>query len=348
MKRYSKPLGKLLDFKQEFFNSNDAKLGEFKRVALAYRSQPRRVKCKNCDNSMEFHPAECFTKLGVDYAFCARCGHLNGAHEDTEAFCRSLYSNDSGESYAENYSAADIQQYQKRVAEIYTPKAEFLKEALAEVAAPTVRLADFGAGAGYFVAAAKRCGFSDSIGYEPSETLVNLGNTMIGGGSIMRHDLGDLVALIERCDATVASLIFVLEHLQMPREVLRALSRNKQIRYVFFSVPIFSPAAVVESVFPEVMPRNLVAGHTHLYTEDSIQCFCEEFGFERLSEWWFGLDMTDFYRSVLVSLGKADTPNAPLRAYWTSHFLPLIDKLQGVLDEGHACTEVHMLLGKKN
>ena len=57
--------------------------------------------------------------------------------------------------------------------------------------------------------------------------------------------------------------------------------------------------------------------------------------------------MTDFYRSVLVSLRKADTPNAPLQTYWTTHFMPLIDRLQGVLDEAHACTEVHMLLGKK-
>jgi hypothetical protein len=347
MKRYSKPLGKLLDFKQEFFNSNDSKLEEFRRIAAVYRSQPRRAQCKNCGKAMDFPPSACFTKLEVDYSFCPQCGHLNGAYEDTEVFCRSLYSDDSGESYAGNYSAADIQQYQSRVLEIYAPKAEFLKAALAEAGQPPVRLADFGAGAGYFVSAAKQCGFSDAIGYEPSETLVNLGNTMIGSGSLIRHDLEDLVSLIERCDAAIASFIFVFEHLQSPRAVLQALSKNERVRYIYFSVPIFSPATVIESVFAEIMPRNLVAGHTHLYTERSIQAFCDEFGFERLSEWWFGLDMTDFYRSVLVSLQKADTANVPLQTYWTEQFLPLIDKLQTVLDQAHACTEVHMLLGKK-
>ena len=347
MKRYSKPLGKLLDFKQEFFNSNDSKLKEFKRIASLYRSQPRRVKCKNCDKAMDFLPSTCFTKLGVDYSFCSQCGHLNGAHEDTEVFCRSLYSDDLGENYAENYSAVDSQQYQNRVAEIYIPKARFLKDALAEAGEPPVRLADFGAGAGYFVAAAKECGFSDATGYEPSETLVDLGNAMIGSRNLIRHDLAELVSLIERSDATVASLIFVLEHVQAPRAVLRALSQNERIKYVFFSVPIFSPAALFESAFPEIMPRNLVAGHTHLYTDRSIQCFCDEFGFERLSEWWFGLDMTDLYRSVLVSLQKADSRSALLQTYWTEQFMPLIDKLQTVLDEAQACTEVHMLLGKK-
>ncbi len=103
---------------------------------------------------------------------------------------------------------------------------------------------------------------------------------------------------------------------------------------------------ILESVFPEVMPRHLVAGHTHLYTESSIQCFCVEFGFERLSEWWFGLDMTDLNRSVIVTLDKHGTQNTPLRNYWTNHFMPLIDRLQSVLDEAQACSEVHMLVKK--
>ena len=270
MKRYSKPLGKLLDFKQEFFDSNDLKLAEFKKIASIYRSQPRRAKCKNCGTAMDFLPASCFTKLGVEYSFCSQCGHLNGAYEDTEQFCRALYSDDLGESYAANYAAADVEQYQNRVAEIYIPKAQFMKDALAEAGEGALRLAHFGAGAGYFVTAAKKCGFSDVVGYEPSETLVNVGNAMIGSPSLVGHDLGELVRLIQRSDAKVASLIFVLEHLQQPRAVLRALSENKRIEYVFFSVPIFSSASVLESVFLEIMPRNLVAGHTHLYTESSI------------------------------------------------------------------------------
>jgi SAM-dependent methyltransferase len=347
MKRYSKPLGRLLDYKQDFFHANDSKLAEFRNIAASYRSQPRRTACKNCAQAMSFSPEEGFDKLGVKYAFCPRCGHCNGAHEDTDAFCRALYTDNQGQGYARNYSPADLRQYQGRVAEIYLPKARFLKESLAAEAVSAPRLADFGAGAGHFVAAAQECGFSRVIGYEPSETLVRIGNAMMGSARLIRHDLSGIVPLIAECDAQVVSFIGVLEHLQAPRAALQALSRNERIEYVFFSVPLFSPTVVIESVFPEIMPRHLVAGHTHLYTEQSIQFFCGEFGFQRVSEWWFGLDMADLSRSVLVSLQKVGARSAPLQAYWTERFMPLIDKLQGVLDEAQVCSEVHMLLRKE-
>lgn len=347
MKRYSKALGNLFSFKQNFFNENDAKLQEFKNIASAYRQQPKRLRCKNCDGQIEFAAASSFSKLDVQYSFCVRCGHLNGAHEDTDAFCSALYADDGGQKYASTYLAADQGAYQRRVNEIYVPKAQFLRDALSERGTLPGRLVDFGAGAGHFVAAARLCGFTDAIGYEPSDTLVNFGNAMIGQQSLIQHKLSDLVAMIESAEAQVASMIFVLEHAQAPRSVLRALSHNEQIQYVYFSVPIFSPTVLFESVFPDVMPRHLVAGHTHLYTERSIRYLCDEFGFSPVAEWWFGLDIGDLFRSLWVSLGKGETPNEPLREYLTKEFLPLVDRLQNVLDEAHQCTEVHMLLGKR-
>lgn len=297
---------------------------------------------------MKYSSSECFTKLGVEYSFCHRCGHCNGAYEDTDDFCRALYTEDEGRDYAKEYMSSDVQQYNSRVAEIYLPKALFLKDALEEEKSfSSARLTDFGTGAGYFVSAALECGFENVQGYEPSETLVALGNTMIGSDCLIRHDISDIVGLIEKSNANVASFIAVLEHLQTPRAVLQALSLNPQIEYIFFSVPLFSPTVVLESVFTEIMPRHLVAGHTHLYTEQSIEYFCNEFGFERLSEWWFGLDMTDLARSVLVSLKKANKDSTVLSKYWAERFMPMIDKLQNVLDEERYCSEVHMLLRKK-
>lgn len=346
MIRYSKPLGNLLDFKQDFFHSNDVKLDEFRKTAAVYSSQPRRRACKNCLTSMDFSPDECFTKLDVEYAFCSGCGHCNGAHEDTVEFCRFLYTDNKGENYARNYAAGDMEQYKKRVTEIYLPKAQFLKEALTEEGEQETRLVDFGAGAGYFVSAAKQCGFSKIRGYEPSATLADMGNAMLGEELLIHHELEAIISLIENSEANVASFVGVLEHLQNPREALKAISENKNIQYVFFSVPLFSPTVVLETVFPEIMPRHLVAGHTHLYTERSIQHFCDEFGFERRSEWWFGLDITDLSRSVLVSLQKQNSETSSLQRYWSKWVMPMVDKLQNVLDEARQCSEVHMLIRK--
>lgn len=348
MKRYSKPLGQLLDFKQEFFQMNDLCLEELKIMASIYRDQPRRVACKNCEYQLNF--TECFTNFGVEYTFCSRCGHCNGAHDDTDTFADYLY---RGNSYSRNYLSTDIEQYKSRVREIYLPKASFLKEALSEIGeAPNqLTLTDFGAGAGYFVSAAKECGFSYVTGYEVSETMVNFGSAMIRDGtgrdaSLIRHDLADIVRLIEVSDAEVVSFIGVLEHLQEPRTVLKTISQNKRIRFVFLSVPIFSPTVILESLFSEIMPRHLVGGHTHLYTERSIHFFCNEFGLKCISEWWFGLDIADFSRSILISLQKKNTHNQPLQTYWNEHFMLLIDKLQSVLDQAKLCSEVHMVLAK--
>ena len=342
MIRYSKPLGELPYFKQAFFTANDLMLGDRKDIARIYQSQPERKSCKNCDGFLDYESLSCFTNLGVDFCFCPNCGHCNGVFEDTEVFCRALYTDNRGLDYAENYNATDSYQYEKRVSEIYLPKAKFLSDSLNEAGAQSVRLVDFGAGAGYFVSAAIEYGFNNVIGYEPSETLVDLGNTMIGEDRLIGHDLSEIVELIEQSDATVASFIGVLEHLQNPREVLKAIRDNQNIRFVFFSVPLFSPTVVMESVFHGIMPRHLAGGHTHLYTEDSIEHFCNEFHFKRQSEWWFGLDIRDLIRSVSVSL-KSD----PLRVYWNDSFAPLVDKLQHVLDEAHVCSEVHMVLEKK-
>jgi len=218
---------------------------------------------------------------------------------------------------------------------------------LSEEGEQQTQLVDFGAGAGYFLSAAIQCGFHECRGYEPSATLARWGNAMLGEDLLIQHDLDDIITLIEKAEGNVASFIGVLEHLRHPREALKALGENKTIEYVFFSVPLFSPSVVLEMVFPEIMPRHLAAGHTHLYTENSIQHFCDEFGFERRSEWWFGLDMTDLSRSVLVSLQKQTSATSSLQRYWTKRITPLVDNLQTVLDEARQCSEVHMLIRKK-
>lgn len=92
------------------------------------------------------------------------------------------------------------------------------------------------------------------------------------------------------------------------------------------------------------MPQQLIAGHTHLYTEESIKYFCNEFSFNIKSEWWFGLDILDLFRSTFISLKKSE--NDILNNYWKNKFYPLIDDLQNILGKNKACSEVHMLLEK--
>ncbi len=273
MKRYSKPIGRMIDFKTDFFFNNDLKLEELKRITSVYTSQERRDVCKNCEEPLDYSAQNCFVNHGTPYLLCSRCGHCNGAHEDTDAFCSALYSDDQGSHYAGAYSDSDVKQYKLRQKEIYLPKALFLRDSILEVGDKPGGIVDFGAGAGYFVSAAQECGFEPVHGYEPSEILVKRGTDIIGEGHLFHHEMKDINRLIETADAQIASLIGVLEHLSDPGGALEALKNNKQVKYVFLSLPLFSPTVVFESIFPEVSPRHLGGGHTHLYTDQSIDFF---------------------------------------------------------------------------
>jgi len=165
MLRFGKSAGPLLAHKQSFFTENAAFLDEGHRIARIYMDQPRRTKCKCCLSAVGVVN---FTKHGIDYHICDRCGHLNGAHEDTDAFCGDLYTENSGQKYAKNYGAADREAYDRRVRDIYIPKAEFLRDAILEENALPEKLsyADFGAGSGYFVAAMRALNWKNVTGYE--------------------------------------------------------------------------------------------------------------------------------------------------------------------------------------
>lgn len=342
MIRYGKSSGALLAHKKGFFAENDGLLNEGRRIGAVYTQQPRRTACKCCDAPLE---GPRFTKQGIEYVLCGRCGHLNGAHEDTDAFCEAMYVQDGGASYAKTYSSADKDAYRARVRDIYVPKAEFLRDALSEAGETpeTLRFADLGAGSGYFVAAMRNIGWPHSHGYEVSDVQVALAQAMISEDAVKAHALDAAAEIAGTVEADVVSMIGVLEHVQNPRDIVAALRSNPNVRYFYISVPLFSPRTMIECAFPEVFQRQLSAGHTHLYTEGSIDWMCREFGLSRLSEWWFGTDMVDFYRSVAVELER-NSETAALAGYWREMIVPALDEAQLALDTRKTASEVHLLM----
>ena len=287
-------------------------------------------------------------KMDTEYFFCGQCGHLNGGHEDTDAFCDFVYTQAGGQQYGATYSAETEVQYRRRLSDIYAPKAEFLFAALAEYGEEPLDLhyGDLGAGSGYFVGALLNAGAKGVRGYEVSEVQVRLGNAMLGGEWLTSHDLADTAGIASRLETEVVSLIGVLEHIQQSAEVLAALARNDRVRYLYLSVPLASPCIFFEMAFPQIMPRQLVAGHTHLYTDQSLDWMCAAHGFERVAEWWFGTDLVDLYRSVLVTLEQSPRL-AGAASRWDVLWRPAIDDLQLALDQRHLSSEVHLLLRKK-
>jgi hypothetical protein len=340
--RFGKPSGAWFEMKDFFFTQDADLVAQSDRVADIYLKQPRRMLCKICRASLG--QAD-FVKQRVPYAFCDRCGHLNGLHEDTDAFCRAIYIGEESKVYETSYRVRERDKFFSRMRDIYSPKAEFLIDGLAHNGAqiPALRLADYGAGSGYFVAAAREAGFRDAIGYEASQVQLAQAEAMLGPGFVRPIDMGALVEHVRTVEAEVLTFIFVVEHLQNPIEVFRVIASNPHVHWLFFSVPLHSISIFLEAVFPQHYHRQLSAGHTHLFCESSIDWLCRETGFRRAAEWWFGADMIDLFRLMAVDLQRRETTRGMERR-WDRLFRPLIDDLQLGIDRRKLSSEVHILL----
>jgi len=347
LKKYGKKLGGLLRFKSAMFEENANQLETALASARLYISQPPRRQCKICSALLPGTPL--FTKHGVPYALCTECGHLNGLHDDTDDFLDRLYVRDSGKNYAANYISQHGEEYLARVKEIYSPKADFLLDALRQEGCVPAELgyADLGAGAGYFVSALSLAGIERVEGFEVSASQVALGSGMfahlgLSSASLRQIRLDELAEQVRQSTAGVVSMVGVLEHLQNPTEILAAVRQNTNIHYLFISVPLFSLSVMVEAAFPHVFPRHLAIGHTHLFTRASLDWMAKRYGFEVAAEWWFGADMTDIYRSLLVTLqGKEETRE--LAPILTEQMRDVLDDLQLCLDRRNLSSEVHLV-----
>ena len=338
--RHGKSSAELIGIKRDFFANNDALLAYQQKLAALYIQQPPRLACMCCAAARS---GRRFVKQGVEYWLCGRCGHCNGAHVDTDAYAERVYSADGGSEYAKFYSVVDRDAYTARMRAIYAPKVEFLAAALASRGEdPTALLyRDFGAGSGYLVAAMRAAGLR-ATGVEVSQTQVDYGNDMIGERVLVTQPAADTVAQGAALDADVVTMIGTLEHLQQPREFLRAVAKRSRVRYLMLSVPLFAPTVFLEMVFPRVMQRQLSGGHTHLYTSESLAFLAAELEIEPIAEWWFGTDLVDLYRSVLVELQRSpDT--AEMADLWTTTFTPMIDAMQLVIDQRSVASEVHVV-----
>ena len=343
MNKYGKPLSNVINFKQTFIN-NDAhnKKYAFKKNEL-YRKQPTREFCKICSNKLGDID---FYKNKIGYIFCNNCGHLNGERQDTNEFIDQLYSLDGGSNYAQKYSSVDRIEYKDRVNKIYTPKAKFLIESICEKSSfskSEFKFCDIGAGSGYFVSALNNSGVDivNLSGLEVSEVQASYANMMLGQNIIKKIGIRNMLTEIKNIDANIVSLIGVLEHLQNPFEVIEEIKSNKNIEYLFISVPLFSPTVLFEMIFTGVTDRHLTGSHTHLFTEQSLSWLENTFNLDVVSSWWFGMDIFDLYRSMIITFKDENSANLP--KIFSDYFVDIMDDLQLVLDKKHRSSEVHIL-----
>ena len=268
--------------KQSFIDQNDQLLKKSELKGKIYRSQKKRNSCKACEKKLT---GEQFISHSIKYILCKYCTHLNGNFEDSEKFANEIYLSKKM-SYSANYNEENLNKYLKRVEKIYVPKAKFLKKNFTNF--KKIKILDIGSGSGYFISALSNQGFKNIQGLEISEEQVRYGNKMLSKQNkkkfLLNMDFSKITSLVNTTNFNCISMIGVLEHITKMRYFLKNVKLNKNIKFIYLSVPLFSFTTVFESIFDKVNNRHLAGSHTHLFTEKSLKRLLKEYGFEAHSE----------------------------------------------------------------
>tara|TARA_B110000858_G_C17795725_1_gene472287 strand:+ start:1053 stop:2078 length:1026 start_codon:yes stop_codon:yes gene_type:complete len=336
--KFSKPSIAVIKNKKSFFEENEKHLSHVQSVNTTYKKQPLRKFCKTCQNPIGNID---IIVQNVEYSSCLLCGHFNGLYEDTLEFAKSMYANEEGKTYAKNY----LENYNARVEDIYLPKVDFLIEVLKnDGIEKNISLLDVGCGGGHFVKACEMRELS-AIGYDTNQELIKLGSEKITNNKLEYRELENIDELIKNNESEVLSLVGVLEHLMNPIDALQAFVESKA-KYLYLQVPLFSLSVLLESMNPEVFPRQMNAGHTHLYTDKSINFLCEKFKLDKIGEWWFGTDMVDLYRHLQIKVASQN--NIKKKDLIDELFGNFIDVTQNSLDRKKLCSGVNMVIKKSS
>jgi 2-polyprenyl-3-methyl-5-hydroxy-6-metoxy-1,4-benzoquinol methylase len=337
--KFSKKLADIYNIKSNFYYQNNKLLQNEIIINKKYKKQPLRDNCKNCNYKST---KKTFLSFGIDYFVCSKCSHLNGIYSDSKIFCDWLYSKKKTDNY-NNKKFYTLKDYDKRVNNIYLPKAKFLIKVLKK----NLNIIDVGAGAGHFAKALEILNIN-CIGIEPSKYLASLGNSKLKKNTLLNLSLDEMEKdffshYISDNKENVLSLIGVLEHLQDINSLMVKFLKSK-IKYLYISVPIFSLSTFIENVFNKVYPRQLSGAHTHLYTKESLQFFAQKYNLKIIGEWWFGQDFIDLYRSILLSSKSHDSKK--YKHLLDKNLFSVIDKLQSILDKNMICSEAHIIFKK--
>lgn len=338
IKKYSKSSNFYNEIKTDFFSQNERLLKNALKINKLYSKQKKRTSCKLCGAKLKSSPD--FRKHNIQYVFCRECDHLNGVHTDSREFANKIYSDDDGSKYS-NFYLDD--KYESRIQNIYMPKIEFIDDYVDK----GMSIFDFGCGLGHFVDSALRLGY-DAKGADVSKVLVKNGNLAIKH----KHDIEPLhqvkseevSSLIQPMKVDILSALAVMEHLVDLESFINSVKKC-ELKYFYYSVPTYGLSVSIETVFEEVFPRHLSSGHTHLFTEKSLELLHKKLGVKPIAQWRFGTDIMDFRRSLDVMLKKADASDF-FRERVFQETQEYGDKLQNIIDESHNCSQIHVLTKK--
>ena len=328
---YSKSSKKIITIKKGFLDKNKELINQARKWNKLYNKQPKRKYCKACEKPLT---KKIFTSHFANYTICKFCGHFNGLNKDTKKFNELLYKKDGGQKFSKFY----LQDYKARVEHISKPKLEFLKK----IIKGKKEILELGSGAGHFL---KACELNSikATGYDVNPSMVKLGNKMLKKNKIKQFNIDDIYNMVLSCEKDIITILGVIEHLEFPNLIFENFKKSKA-KYMFFAVPMISLTVFLEHCFQNTFPRAMGGVHNHLYSEKSLNYIFKKNKLKIIGEWWFGSDMMDLMRSILINSNP--TNKLEYKKNLDSCFISIIDDLQSILDKKKLCGDVHMVITK--
>lgn len=341
--KYGKKFQDISSIKKNFLFENDILLKKQKKIAKLYTNQPIRKKCKLCEKILL---GRSFFNHNIEYIQCKKCSHVNGKFKDTDSFSKKIYESEDI-NYSKTYKSNDYQKFLNRKKKIYDPKAKFLKKCLNKN--KSIKILDFGCGSGYFVSSLIDHGFKSVHGVEVSQQQINYGKSVFRKNKknpkLLRCEKREKVFdVISHTKANCLTLIGVLEHIVDIHDFLNKIKKNKNIKFIFLCVPMFSLSSLIENNFINIFNRQLGGGHTHLFTEKSLLKLMNKYSFYEKGSWWFGTDIPDLLRSFRVQITKNKSPGLNKTI---NDLEKITDDLQMQIDKKKLSSQVHMFLERK-
>lgn len=342
---YSKPLGDVSLEHGARLRQEEILLTRQRRAVQVLSGCPNRRACLLCRDPLD--KGDAFSHRGLTYVFCPACGHLQTRKKPPPGY-PSAQCPDAG--FATIYPRLSPEEYASRVRRVYAPKLDWFlsrcgEAGLAPEAALSAPWLELGCGAGYFLSALKRAGASDFSGLDADPELVEAANAALGEtrAHLCHEELADAVAVRE---AGVYAAFFVLEHMEEAWKFFEALARKRAGTVLYFSVPLFGLAAMLEGACDDFSARQLDgATHTQLYTDESLAFALDACGFTAVADWTFGQDASDLARCLRALLAPAYPEN--MLKNLLARLEAAADGLQATLDTSGLADSRHVLAVKQ-
>jgi hypothetical protein len=352
--KLSKSLLDIAAIKKTHLDNNDSLLTRALHINAVYNLQPARTLCKACGEELSPNPD--LANHQANYVICRNCSHLNGLNIDTQFFSDFLYKDEEGAEYYKNYQS----DYTARINQIYRPKLDFLLSNINTKEDNCNSISDFGCGGGHFINSIRETdGLNSREGYDISTTLINLAKSSsnIDKGSNANQkprftcvsSEAELLEQFKTSSSKILSMLGVLEHLQNPRCFLESFASHEHAQYMFIQVPLFGLSTFIEHSFPNVFPRVLSSGHTHLFTRSSLAYLFDEFKLNPLAEWHFGTDSMDLKRSFNIQLQKSSASEY-IKEIFNEQFYSaqFMDEFQSLIDRHFLGSQTHVILSRNH